>query len=91
MIVSGFAIFTAIDGLVTAGYLSGFIGTQSLWWIELALAPFAIVSIPILRWCLRQWGNAQKSNHCQQFQVLYFDRYFWCEFDTTGAFVFRVK
>jgi hypothetical protein len=37
---------------------------MSLWWIELAIGPFAVASVPIIRWCLRRWpedagGDAQ--------------------------------
>ena len=56
MIFSGFAIFTLLDGIVTAAHLAGIVGKYPLWWIELALAPAALISIPILRWCDRQWG-----------------------------------
>ena len=27
------------------------------WWVELAILPFALVSIPILIWCYRRWGE----------------------------------
>ena len=58
MIFWGFFIFTAIDGIATAVHISGRLGTFSMWWIELALLPAAIVSIPILHWCYRHWGSA---------------------------------
>lgn len=55
MILGGFAIFTAIDGLAGATQASGKMGTFSPWWIELAVLPFAAISVPILRWCYRNW------------------------------------
>ena len=29
--------------------------TFSPWWVELALLPFALVSVPILRWCYKKY------------------------------------
>ena len=58
MIFWGFLIFTCIDGIATAVHVAGNFGTYSVWWIELALLPFAIVGIPILKWCRSNWGPA---------------------------------
>lgn len=55
MVISGFLIFTTIDGIAGAAHLSGIIGKISMWWIELALLPFALVCIPILCWCFRRY------------------------------------
>jgi hypothetical protein len=55
MIVWGFVIFTSLDGIAGAVHVSGKLGTFSPWWIELALLPFALVSIPILRWCYQKY------------------------------------
>jgi hypothetical protein len=55
MIVCGFVIFTSVDGLAGAVHVSGKLGTFSPWWIELAILPFALVSVPILRWCYRKY------------------------------------
>lgn len=57
MILGGIAIFTAIDGIVVAVHVSGKLGTFSTWWIELALVPFVLVSVPILAACWRRWGE----------------------------------
>jgi uncharacterized membrane protein YhfC len=57
MIVGGFGIFTFIDGVATAAHLSGKLGMFSMWWIELAILPAAIVSIPVLWWCYARWGG----------------------------------
>jgi hypothetical protein len=48
----GFWIFALLDSVAGAAQLSESIGTISLWWIELALSPFALISIPILTWCV---------------------------------------
>jgi hypothetical protein len=55
MIVWGFVLFTSLDGIAGAVHVSGKLGTFSPWWIELALLPFALVSIPILRWCYKKY------------------------------------
>jgi len=53
----GFLIFTLLDAVAGAAHVSGKIGKISMWWIELALLPFALISIPILRWCYASWGR----------------------------------
>jgi len=52
---AGFLILTAIDAIAGYFHLSGLIGKISTWWVELLLIPFALISIPIIRWCLRNW------------------------------------
>jgi uncharacterized membrane protein YhfC len=51
----GFALMTAIDAVAGYVLLSGTLTAHSVWWVELAIAPAAIVSVPILIWCLRHW------------------------------------
>ena len=53
----GFMIFTMLDGVAGAAHVSGKIGKISMWWIELAILPFALISIPVLRWCYASWGR----------------------------------
>lgn len=53
----GFLIFTLLDGVAGAAHVSGKIGKISMWWIELAVLPFALISIPILRWCYASWDR----------------------------------
>jgi uncharacterized membrane protein YhfC len=53
--VGGFAIMTAIDAVAGYVHLAGLLGKVSLWWIELAIAPAAVLSIPLLIWCYRTW------------------------------------
>jgi hypothetical protein len=58
MVFWGFAIFTLLDGIVTAAHLTGMLGKISMWWIELTILPLALVSIPILWWCYSRWGES---------------------------------
>jgi len=58
MVWGGLAIFTAVDGIAGGAIVfrmkhAGF----SAWWIELAIAPLAVLGVFILRWCYRQWPN----------------------------------
>jgi hypothetical protein len=62
MVVCGFVIFTGIDGIAGAVHVSGTMESWSVWWIELALSPFAFVSIPILRWCYKaSWPEGKET------------------------------
>ncbi len=55
MVVWGFVLFTSLDGIAGAAHVSGKLGAFSPWWIELALLPFALVSVPILSWCYKKY------------------------------------
>ena len=55
MVFWGFTMFTLIDGIAGAFLLSGSRGSRSQWWLELAVMPFAVVSVPILMSCWRHW------------------------------------
>jgi uncharacterized membrane protein YhfC len=57
MVFWGFLLFTVLDGIAGAAHISGFVGKGSMWWIELAVLPFALISIPILQWCYARWGR----------------------------------
>ena len=57
MVFWGFLIFTLIDSIAGAAHVSGRLGTFSMWWIEVAILPVALVSIPILRWCCKRWPH----------------------------------
>jgi uncharacterized membrane protein YhfC len=61
MVLWGFVIFTLLDGVAGAALVSGKIDKISMWWIELAILPFALISIPILRWCHLRWGESRES------------------------------
>jgi len=58
MVFWGFLIFTLLDSVAGAAHVSGKLGSVSTWWIELAILPCALVSIPILRWCYLRWRDA---------------------------------
>lgn len=55
LIFWGFLIFTLLDGIAGGVHVAGWIGKFSMWWVELTLLPFALVSIPILVWCYKRW------------------------------------
>jgi uncharacterized membrane protein YhfC len=61
----GFLLFACLDSIAGLAHLSGKFGRFSIWWVELAVAPFALVSLPIIRWCLAHWpargGNSEKT------------------------------
>lgn len=63
MILGGFFIFTLLDGVAGAVHVSGKMGAFSMWWVELALLPFALISIPIIRWCWKQYGEKSESQN----------------------------
>jgi hypothetical protein len=58
----GFLIFTLLDGIAGGAHVGGFIGKVSTWWIELAILPFGLVSIPILVRCYRRWGDGAEKH-----------------------------
>lgn len=53
----GFIIMTAIDAIAGYVHLAGFLNRISMWWVELVLLPFALISIPIIKWCIKNWHN----------------------------------
>jgi hypothetical protein len=55
MVFSSFWIFALLDSIAGAAQLSGKLGTFSLWWIELAILPFGLIGVPILRWCIEHF------------------------------------
>jgi hypothetical protein len=58
MVWSGLAIFTAVDGVAGGAAVFRTKHTDfSLWWIELAIAPLALLGVFILRWCYQRWPN----------------------------------
>lgn len=55
LVLWGFLLFTLLDGVAGGVHVAGLVGRISVWWIELVILPFAVVSIPILVWCYRRW------------------------------------
>lgn len=51
----GFLLLSGVDGVATLLHLTGQVGTLSPWITEALLAPFGLVSIPIIRWCMVSW------------------------------------
>lgn len=56
MIFWGYTLFALLDGMAGAAHVSGKVRTLSLWWIELAMSPFALASIPIIVWCYGKYS-----------------------------------
>jgi hypothetical protein len=65
MIALGFLIFTMLDGVAGAVILSGLMGAISSWWFELAFSVFALVSLPLLSWMFRRWGDAAAAEYAE--------------------------
>ena len=54
----GFLLLSGIDAVAMYLHLSGQLNTLSFWTVEAMIAPFALVSIPITRWCIHHWPSA---------------------------------
>jgi hypothetical protein len=52
----GFLLFTLLDSVAGGAHVAGLIGQVSTWWVELALLPVVLVSVPVLIWCRKRWG-----------------------------------
>jgi uncharacterized membrane protein YhfC len=55
----GFLILTAVDAVAGYFHAARQVGKISTWWILLAIVPFAIISIPTIRWCIRNWPKTE--------------------------------
>jgi hypothetical protein len=62
MVFWGWLMFALVDGVAGVFLLTGKMDHISMWWVELAVLPFALVSVPILRWCWVNWPATEK-NH----------------------------
>ncbi len=58
----GFLLLSGIDAVAMYLHLSGSLSVLSFWTVEAMLAPFALVSIPITRWCIRNWPSEPQSS-----------------------------
>ncbi len=56
----GFLLLSAVDAVAGCLYVTDTENTFNMWWVELMFVPFAIVSIPIVGWCLQQWPKPAK-------------------------------
>ncbi len=63
MVFLGFLIFTLLDGVAGAAHVFGLVGEISLWWIQLAVLPFALLSIPLIIWCYKKWRENGACGH----------------------------
>jgi len=63
---AGFLIMTTIDAIAGYVHLADLLNKISMWWIELALLPFALISIPVIMWCVKNWNTRiQQHNNSQ--------------------------
>jgi len=62
----GFAMITLVDVVAGVAHVSGRLGMFSIWWLELAILPFAILSLPLTVWAARKWPltNAGRAPDC---------------------------
>ncbi len=51
----GFLLLTLLDTVAGVALLAELPGKISMWWIELALLPFALISVLIVPWSMRAW------------------------------------
>ena len=54
---AGFWLLTLVDSIAGAVHLTVALSRISMWWVELALVPFAILSYILIRWCIRRWND----------------------------------
>ncbi len=52
---AGFAWLSGMDLLAGVALLTGMTTSGSLWWIELMILPFGVLSVPLTRWAVRRW------------------------------------
>jgi uncharacterized membrane protein YhfC len=55
-----FLLMSAIDAVAGYFYLARLVGRISTWWMELAITPAALASIPLLLWSIRHWPACEK-------------------------------
>lgn len=55
----GFALLTLLDAVAGYVLLGGMVATASLWWVELAVTPFAVAGLLATVWCVRRWPRPQ--------------------------------
>lgn len=62
----GFLLFAGLDAVAGYAHVAEHVGKISTWWIELAILPFALVSIPIICWCTRKWPKEEATRASEQ-------------------------
>ena len=59
----GFLLMTLLDAIAGYVHLAVLVNRISMWWVELVLLPFAIISVLIIRWVRRRWPNTTHEAH----------------------------
>ena len=59
----GFSWLSAVDLVAGVALLTGMTTTCSIWCIEAMLAPFGLLSIPLLTWAIRHWPTDTAPNN----------------------------
>ncbi len=62
----GFLILTGLDTIAGYVHVGGLVGTVNLWWVELALLPFALLSLGALRYCVKTWPQPEEAATSEQ-------------------------
>ena len=57
----GFLLLSAIDAIAGCLYVTDTVNAFNMWWVELMFVPFALASVPIVKWCVRQWPKPAQS------------------------------
>ena len=55
----GFLIFAGLDGVAGLYHMGAFPAGASMWWVELSVLPFGLVSVPLILWCVRHWPGSE--------------------------------
>lgn len=54
---AGFTWLSLVDLLAGVALLTGMTASDSIWWVELMILPFGILSIPLTRYALKHWPH----------------------------------
>lgn len=55
----GLLLLSGVDAVAMLFHLTGWVRTLSPWVLELLLAPFAVLSVPVIVWCIRHWPTTE--------------------------------
>jgi uncharacterized membrane protein YhfC len=55
-----FFIMTALDAVAGYFHLAELLNRISMWWIELLIVPFGLISILVIQWCITHWPENEK-------------------------------
>lgn len=65
---AGFLLMTVLDAIAGYFHLAGLINKISMWWVELILLPFGVISILIIKWCLGRWQSQTRNGFLSRVQ-----------------------